>query len=655
MTSVASDLERYMLDLINADRSAAGLAPLTLELNLNSSAEVHSQWMTDTDTFDHEGAGDSTATERMRAAGMDLSGTWQTAENIGAVTISGGSSLYDEVAQLHANLMNSPGHRANLMDPGLTVIGIGIVTGRLTYGDQGTYNSVLVTQNFAATGGRVDLDLAGGGAAEALTGQGGDDHITGGGGNDTLTGGGGNDTVEGGAGNDLIRIGAGVSQVAGGPGTDTLDLPGVTRGQVGVTETAQGLSLSGGGVTLEVTGIEILKFADQSVAVADLFGAGGGGGGGAGGTAGPDLLQGDGLGPDSLTGLAGDDVLLGDGRGLYGTGVSAQVYRLYAAVFGREPDVGGHQAWVGLIASEARTLSQAVTGFVGSPEFQRTYGALSDTEFVTLLYGNVLGRAPDAAGLDGWLDRMDQGMARETVVLLFAESPEHRGVTAAAQAAFDLARDPTDWVDDVYRLYVAVLDRAPDVGGLTTWVGQLAGGMAFSDVVAAFMASPEFQRTYGALSDADFVTLLYNNVLDRAPDPGGFTAWVTALGAGMTRETVVGRFVQSPEFIAGTAADLRAYMQARGPDDVLTPGPGDDLLSGGLWADTFVFGPQDDGTKQVSDLEPWDRVDLSGFGYGDAAEALGHVTMQGADAVFADQGVTVVFLGAELDAGILVL
>ena len=70
-----------------------------------------------------------------------------------------------------------------------------------------------------------------------------------------------------------------------------------------------------------------------------------------------------------------------------------------------------------------------------------------------------------------------------------------------------------------------------------------------------------------------------------------------------------------------------------------------------MWADSFVFAPADVGAKTVTDLEPWDNVDLTGFGYADVAEAMGHVSIVDGDAVFEDQGVRVVFLQAELDAG----
>ena len=86
-----------------------------------------------------------------------------------------------------------------------------------------------------------------------------------------------------------------------------------------------------------------------------------------------------------------------------------------------------------------------------------------------------------------------------------------------------------------------------------------------------------------------------------------------------------------------------------GPDDVLEAGTGDDVLSGGLYSDTFVFDRGDDGTHLVADLERWDRVDLSDFGYADADAALARMSQQGDDVIFQDQGVIVVFDDQQLD------
>lgn len=154
--TIASDLERGMLDSINAARGAEGLAPLQLELNLNESAEGHSEWMLAEDTFSHAGEGGSTSTERMVDAGFDLSGSWGTAENIAYQSERGADGFDDDVADLHEALMNSPGHRANLLNAAYDYVGIGIEIGEFD-----GHEVIMVTQNFAYTEGEVELDTGG--------------------------------------------------------------------------------------------------------------------------------------------------------------------------------------------------------------------------------------------------------------------------------------------------------------------------------------------------------------------------------------------------------------------------------------------------------------------------------------------------------------
>ena len=151
--STASTVEREMLALINQERTSRGLDPLELERNLNESSEDHSTWMLDTDNFSHTGEGGSTATQRIQAAGFDLTGSWSTGENIAWQSERGEPGISDDVAQLHENLMNSPGHRANVLNPDFKYIGIGIETG-----DMQGFDAVMVTQNFATTQAEVMLD-----------------------------------------------------------------------------------------------------------------------------------------------------------------------------------------------------------------------------------------------------------------------------------------------------------------------------------------------------------------------------------------------------------------------------------------------------------------------------------------------------------------
>ncbi|WP_170397086.1 CAP domain-containing protein [Ruegeria arenilitoris] len=249
--STASNLERQMLALINDERTSRGLQPLKLELQLNDSAEDHSEWMLQTDIFSHTGQGGSSATQRMRDAGFDFTGSWRSGENIAWQSERGAAGASDDVVQLHQSLMNSPGHRANILNPDFEYIGIGIEEGNFN-----GWDAVIVTQNFATTSAPVQLDTGGSGGgsggdtptqpgqqavdagtvgdasdnwfilkagqAGALNGGDGDDILDGGFGRDTLTGGTGDDTLSGHGGNDVLLGGQGGDLLMGATGNDWL-------------------------------------------------------------------------------------------------------------------------------------------------------------------------------------------------------------------------------------------------------------------------------------------------------------------------------------------------------------------------------------------------------------------------------------------------
>ncbi|MFK7882047.1 CAP domain-containing protein [Roseobacter sp.] len=151
--SKANSLEWQMLDLINSERASIGLNPLLLDLRLNDAAEDHSQWMINTDTFSHTGIGGSAPWDRMEDAGFVFSGSWRAAENVGWQSVRGQPGLADDVNDIHAGLMNSPGHRANILSADTEVIGIGIERG-----DYQGWDGLFVTQNFARTAAPLELD-----------------------------------------------------------------------------------------------------------------------------------------------------------------------------------------------------------------------------------------------------------------------------------------------------------------------------------------------------------------------------------------------------------------------------------------------------------------------------------------------------------------
>jgi Ca2+-binding RTX toxin-like protein len=124
------------------------LAPNEL---LVSSARGHSQWMIDNDIFSHTGAGGSSPTGRMAAAGYNFAGSWTSGENIAWSGTTGTPNLLSYTNELHKNLFLSPGHRVNILGGVFRELGTGIDTGPFKSGGT-TFNAVMAAENFATSG-----------------------------------------------------------------------------------------------------------------------------------------------------------------------------------------------------------------------------------------------------------------------------------------------------------------------------------------------------------------------------------------------------------------------------------------------------------------------------------------------------------------------
>jgi len=89
-------------------------------------------------------------------------------------------------------------------------------------------------------------------------------------------------------------------------------------------------------------------------------------------------------------------------------------------------------------------------------------------------------------------------------------------------------------------------------------------------------------------------------------------------------------------------------LNGQGGADRLFGGEGNDVLTGGDGRDTFVFSASASGADTVTDFTTEDWVELSGFGYSDAAAAAADFAQSGSDVVFTNGGVTVTFENADL-------
>ncbi len=108
-----SDWALEVLDLVNAERTKEGLDPLELDADLCAVAQMHSDDMAARNFFDHVNPDGKSPFDRMKDYGI----TYMAAgENIAAGYESPGSVV--------KGWMNSPGHRANILSPSYTKMGI---------------------------------------------------------------------------------------------------------------------------------------------------------------------------------------------------------------------------------------------------------------------------------------------------------------------------------------------------------------------------------------------------------------------------------------------------------------------------------------------------------------------------------------------------
>jgi hypothetical protein len=91
-------------------------------------------------------------------------------------------------------------------------------------------------------------------------------------------------------------------------------------------------------------------------------------------------------------------------------------------------------------------------------------------------------------------------------------------------------------------LYHAAFGRTADAEGLAYWYDLVKGGESLHDVAFGFMNSVEYKAGTGTLSDTAFITALYHNTFNRAPDDGGLAYWQQQLAHGATRGDLLTQF-----------------------------------------------------------------------------------------------------------------
>jgi uncharacterized protein YkwD len=113
--TLGSRAEQELFASVNQARRALGLAPLRWDDRLAAAARRHAQVMAQRGSAQHGFSGEPCLTTRVKQAGARFS--WLS-ENV----TQGPTPRF-----IHSQLMNSPPHRANILDWEMDSIGVGVV------------------------------------------------------------------------------------------------------------------------------------------------------------------------------------------------------------------------------------------------------------------------------------------------------------------------------------------------------------------------------------------------------------------------------------------------------------------------------------------------------------------------------------------------
>ena len=206
-------------------------------------------------------------------------------------------------------------------------------------------------------------------------------------------------------------------------------------------------------------------------------------------------------------------------------------------------------AWNGSQWVRSRSLTDAVYSgqeflFIDEYPSPLTYADL----FVEQMFNDILLRSPTASELAVWTDLI---LSRSTTPTAF--------ITWLFDSDEFAAVHPI-----VSRLYLSYFRRWPESAGLAYWRNHYQTDGDLRAISDFFAGSPEFINTYGHLSDARFVDLVYQNVLGRQPDEAGSAYWRDRLAAGLRRGDMMIYFSESAENVRKTSAAImvRAVLVA---------------------------------------------------------------------------------------------
>lgn len=205
------------------------------------------------------------------------------------------------------------------------------------------------------------------------------------------------------------------------------------------------------------------------------------------------------------------------------------VEQQYRDFLGREGDTAGIAYWAGRLDKKTSTIPQVILNFLDSSEFGRSMAPVARLALA------ALDAPPEFADLTSWTAAAKGGTPLADVADEVVTKPAFTsGLGALATGAF---------VDAAYQ---RIVGRAPSSSSRSLWTSRIDSSThTRADLLVALVTTPDADRRYQARVN---VLMTYAGLLQRKPDPSGWTYWVKRTEAGNSIDRLVAQFFTSSEY-----------------------------------------------------------------------------------------------------------
>ena len=262
---------------------------------------------------------------------------------------------------------------------------------------------------------------------------------------------------------------------------------------------------------------------------------------------------------------------------------------LYTTFFNRAPDAAGLDYWVNEVSTGQLTLAQVAQNWMTQqPEGQTSFpSSLTDAQFIDKIYDNILDRTPDSAGAQYWLDQLANGtLTRDSFALSLINGAK---ANTSAQGVLDSAL-----VSNKATVGVAYADKGLNDTALAAKVltSVTADGNSLSGTLAIISLIPSAtadQSTAVLASATQLLTNLANLVASAPGEVADASTYLQTLVSNATSTTNIVTLLDNANTLLTSAASNPAALDnpaAQGAAAVVvaTPSTG----GGGTTPATFV-------------------------------------------------------------------